>query len=255
MSRRPLVVIPARFSQSASALRYRAVVTARALSEAVYLAGGEPLTVHPWAPVGHADVEEVGRRLAFADAVLMPGGGDLHPGTYGQAVASDDVYDVDSEQDAFDLAVATWALEAGVPLLAICRGLQVVNVARGGSLVQHMDTPHRHVVHDVVVDASSRLAAAVGESVTASCYHHQELARLGEGLSAVARAEDGTVEAVERASSTGWFVGLQWHPEDTCSTDPAQLAVFAGLVAAAQDRVDESGRDTRVLRPGVSGGS
>lgn len=246
MSRRPLVAIPARFSASASALRYRAVVTARALSEAVYRAGGEPLTVHPWAPQGHADVDEVGSRLAFADAVLLPGGGDLHPGRYGEQVAHKDVYDLDAEQDAFDMAVAAWCLRAGVPLLAICRGLQVVNVARGGTLVQHMASPHRHVVHDIAVDPASRLAAAVGPQVTASCFHHQEVARLGEGLIAVARAEDGTIEAVEQAGRAedasgagddGWFVGVQWHPEDTAATDPAQLAVFAGLVSAAAVRM------------------
>ena len=130
----PIVAIPGRFSASASALRYRALVTARALSEAVLLAGGEPVTVHPWAPEGAVSVDDVARRLAFADAVLLPGGGDLAPSAYGQAVAHDDVYDVDEEQDAFDLAVAAWALSAGVPTLAICRGTQVVNVARGASV-------------------------------------------------------------------------------------------------------------------------
>ena len=143
MAASPLVVIPARFSASTSALRFGAVVTARTLSEAVLRAGGEPLTVHPWAPGGRADPAEVGRRLDFADAVLLPGGGDLDPACYGQPAASEYVYDVDAGQDRFDLAVARWALTAGRPLLAICRGLQVVNVARGGTLVQHMDRPHR----------------------------------------------------------------------------------------------------------------
>lgn len=236
MSRRPLVAIPARFSASASALRYRAVVTARALSEAVLRAGGEPLTVHPWAPDGRVTRQEVADRLGFADAVLLPGGGDLHPATYGETLQSDHVYDVDEEQDAFDLGVADWALAAGVPLLAICRGLQVVNVQRGGALLQHMDSPHRHVVHEVAVEDASRLAAAVGGSITASCYHHQTLSRLGSGLHPVARAEDGTVEAVELDGGDGWFLGLQWHPEDTAADDPQQLAVFAALVEAARTR-------------------
>jgi putative glutamine amidotransferase len=234
MSRTPIVVIPGRFSTSASALRYRAVVTARALSEAVLRAGGEPVTVHPWAPDGAVTVDEVADRLRFADAVLLPGGGDLSPERYGQQVEHDAVYDVDHEQDAFDLAVAEWALGAGVPLLAVCRGTQVVNVLRGGTLRQHMDDPHRHVVHDVAVDESSRLAAAVGARVTASCYHHQALERLGDGLHVVARAEDGTPEAIELDGHDGWFVGVQWHPEDTAETDPVQLAVFRGLVDAAR---------------------
>lgn len=234
MSRTPIVVIPGRFSASASALRYRAVVTARALSEAVLRAGGEPVTVHPWAPDGAVTVDEAADRLRFADAVLLPGGGDLSPERYGQQVEHDAVYDVDHEQDAFDLAVAEWALEAGVPLLAVCRGTQVVNVLRGGTLRQHMDDPHRHVVHEVAVDEGSRLSAAVGPAVTASCYHHQALERLGDGLHVVARAEDGTPEAIELDGHEGWFLGVQWHPEDTAETDPVQLAVFRGLVDAAR---------------------
>jgi putative glutamine amidotransferase len=234
MSRTPIVVIPGRFSASASALRYRAVVTARALSEAVLRAGGEPVTVLPWAPDGAVTVDEIADRLGFADAVLLPGGGDLSPERYGQQVEHDAVYDVDHEQDAFDLAVAEWALGAGVPLLAVCRGSQVVNVLRGGDLEQHMSDPHRHVVHDVAVDPRSRLAGAVGATVTASCYHHQALRRLGAGLHVVARAEDGTPEAIELEGHEGWFLGVQWHPEDSAAADPDQLAVFRALVDAAR---------------------
>lgn len=234
MSKAPLVVIPARFSASASALRYRAVVTARALSEAVLRAGGEPLTVHPWAPGGVVAPEEVGRRLAFADAVLLPGGGDLSPRTYGDEHVHEDVYDVDEEQDAFDLAVASWALEAGVPTLAVCRGTQVVNVSRGGTLRQHMDEPHRSVVHEVAVSTPSLLASVVGPRLTASCYHHQSLDVLGDGVRATASSEDGTVEAIELDGAAGWFLGLQWHPEDTAADDPVQHALLAALVDAAR---------------------
>jgi putative glutamine amidotransferase len=234
---RPLVVVPARFSESASALRYRAVVTARALSEAVLRAGGEPLMVHPWAPDGVADAAEVADRLAFADAVLLPGGGDLAPSTYGEPDAHDEVYDVDAEQDAFDLAVARWALAAGVPVLAICRGTQVVNVARGGSLEQHMEQPHRPHLDTVTVHDAG-LAGIVGPAIEASCYHHQCITRLGEGLAVAATAADGTVEAVSAAGLPGWFVGVQWHPEDNAATNPGQQALFDALVAAARARRD-----------------
>ena len=234
MSKTPIIAIPARFSASASAHRHRAISTARALSEAVLRAGGEPVTVHPWAPGGVVSPDEVGRRLAFADGVLLPGGGDLDPSTYGQAVASSEVYDVDPEQDAFDLAVARWAVESGTPLLAICRGWQVANVALGGELEQHMAEPHRHVVHEVAVDAGTVLADVVGASTAASCYHHQRVSRLGAGLVPVAHAADGTIEAAVLPDATGWFLAVQWHPEDTFATDPAQLALFQALVTAAR---------------------
>ena len=234
MTGRPLVVVPGRFSASASALRYAALVTARALSEAVLRAGGEPLTVHPWAPDGVADVDEVARRLSFADAVLLPGGGDLSPLRYGDPDAHEDVYDVDDEQDAFDLAVAGWALRDGVPLLAVCRGLQVVDVVLGGELEQHMEVPHRHVRHEVSIAAGSGLAGLAGAAATVSCYHHQRIHRLGEGLRPVAHDADGGVEAVELDAPKGWFLGVQWHPEDTAAEDPAQHALFSALVDAAR---------------------
>jgi putative glutamine amidotransferase len=234
MSRSPLIAIPARLSESASAHRFRAITTARALSEAVLLAGGEPLSVHPWAPGGQVTPEEAGRRLAFADGVLLPGGGDVCPASYGQSTTSDEVYDVDEEQDAFDFATAQWALAAGVPLFAVCRGWHVANVVLGGDLEQHMAQPHRHVVHHVAVEPGSVLAQTVGPSVAISCFHHQRVSRLGEGLEPVARAADGTIEAAELRGSRGWFLGVQWHPEDTVTSDPAQLALFEALVAAAR---------------------
>ena len=235
MSGRPLIAVPSRFSASASAHRYRALTTARTLSEGVLRAGGEPLAVHPWAPDGVVSPEEVGRRLGFADGVLLPGGGDVSPALYGDAVADAAVYDVDDEQDAFDLAVARWALDAGVPLLAVCRGWQLVNVALGGDLEQHMAEPHLHRVHDVTVEPGTLLAAAVGASgrrcpaSTTSAY-----AASGAGLVPVARADDGTVEGAALPSAPGWFLGVQWHPEDTVDTDPAQLRLFAALVEAAR---------------------
>ena len=232
--RRPLIAIPARFSESASALRYRAIVNARALSQAVFEAGGEPVTLHPWAPGGAVSIDDVAERFAFVDGVLLPGGGDLDPATYGQERSSDHVYDVDGEQDAFDLAVTQWALESGTPLLAVCRGMQVVNVTRGGSLEQHMGAPHRDVVQDFDVEESSMLAGVVSTSVSASCYHHQRLDRLGSGLVATAWAADGTVEALEMPEAAGWFLAVQWHPEDTVGADPSQQALFAALVEASR---------------------
>ncbi|GAA1950932.1 gamma-glutamyl-gamma-aminobutyrate hydrolase family protein [Nocardioides panacihumi] len=235
---RPRIVIPARFSASASALRYAAEVTSRNLVEAVFAAGGEPLVLHPHAPDGVVGDDEVAARIAVADGVLLPGGGDLGAHWTGQG-AHRTLYDVDDEQDAFDLAVARVCLAGGIPLLAVCRGLQVVNAVLGGTVVQDMDETfgemrhHRHHVHTIAVDDGSALASVVGTKIESSCYHHQCLDRLGSGMEVVARAEEGVVEAVEIPAARGWFLGVQWHPEDTWTTDPQQLAVFEALVAAS----------------------
>jgi putative glutamine amidotransferase len=239
MARRPLIAVPSRFSTSASALRHRAEVGSRNLVSAVYAAGGEPLLVHPDAPDGVADQDDVTGRLAFADGILLPGGGDLSAHWAGQG-DHPSLYDVDVEQDSFDLAVARHALAAGVPLLAVCRGTQVVNVALGGTLVQDMDeqegelSHHRNHLHHITVDPGTRAASILGDSVEVSCYHHQCLAALGDGLVVTARSEEGVIEAVELPSADGWFLGIQWHPEDTWQTEPKQLAVLAAHVEACR---------------------
>ncbi|MFI2235702.1 gamma-glutamyl-gamma-aminobutyrate hydrolase family protein [Streptomyces chrestomyceticus] len=252
---RPLITLPQRFSASASALRHGAVVTARALSEAVLRAGGEPFMLHPGPP------EEAGERLARRDGVLLPGGGDVAPYLYGAgAEVHDRVYDVDAEQDAFDLAAARYALASGLPLLAVCRGLQVVDVALGGTLRQDMGGrgyDHRHRVHRVALAAGSTVARAMAraayvpvpipvsgagaaaresENVEVSCCHHQCADRLGEGLAVTGRAADGTVEALELPGSRAWFAAVQWHPEDTAATDPAQQGLFDALAEACGRR-------------------
>jgi putative glutamine amidotransferase len=227
---RPLIAVPARFSARTSALRYAAEVNARALIEAVWQAGGEPVSLHP-ADTGTA------ARLARFDGVLLPGGGDLAPSRYGVTDTHDTVYDVDTLQDTFDLDVARHALESGLPLLAVCRGLQVVNVALGGTLEQDMGGPereHRHLVHPVTLEPGSVVARSTGvEKTDASCYHHQRVDRLGTGLRVTARAVDGTVEALELPGASGWFTAVQWHPEDTAHQDPAQQGLFDALVRAA----------------------
>ncbi len=238
---RPLVVIPARFSASASALRYRAEVAAATLVQAVYDAGAEPLVIHPEAPEGMPEEQLdalVRLRIHMADGVLLPGGGDLAAHWAGQEAHASQ-YDVDDEQDAFDLALARVALEDGIPLLAICRGNQVVNVARGGDLVQDMvetlGADHRHLVHEIrIIDDSPLREVAPADTMSISCYHHQGLGRLGLGLEATAFAEDGTIEAVSLRGHHGWYLGIQWHPEDTAAEDQQQAGVFAAFVDAVR---------------------
>jgi gamma-glutamyl-gamma-aminobutyrate hydrolase PuuD len=124
-TRRPLIAIPARFSPGATALRYEAEVTARALVEAVFAAGGEPLVIHPHAPDLQIDVKAAGDRIWFAEGVLLPGGGDVAARWSGQQPHPTQ-YGVDEEQDAFDLAVARVALNDHLPLLAIWRSVVIL---------------------------------------------------------------------------------------------------------------------------------
>ncbi|MEV5987479.1 gamma-glutamyl-gamma-aminobutyrate hydrolase family protein [Streptomyces sp. NPDC052051] len=233
---RPLIAVPARFAASTSALRHAAEVNARALIDAVWRAGGEPAALHPADPTA----DDVTARLARFDGVLLPGGGDIAPYRYGVADTHDSVYDVDDLQDAFDLETARAAIGSGLPLLAVCRGLQVVNVALGGTLEQDMGGPgrdHRHVVHPVEIRRGTLLERAIGtEKAEASCYHHQRVDRVADGLTVSARAADGTVEGLELPDAAGWFTAVQWHPEDTAHEDPVQQAVFDAFVRAARDR-------------------
>lgn len=224
---RPQIAIVGRFAATTSALRFGAVVNARALLESVWAAGGDPVTL---LPVAGADWRE---RLEPYDGVLLPGGGDIDPAAYGGGDPHESLYGVDAVQDAVDLDLAGVALATGIPLLAICRGLHVVNVARGGSLVQDLPVHHRHHEHDVLFGRAHERFGFAGPRVRASCFHHQAIDRIGDGITVVARASDGVPEAV-LVEAPGWAVGVQWHPEDTAATDPDQAALFGELVRQAE---------------------
>jgi len=225
---RPRIALLGRFAEHTSATRYAAVVSARALLESLWLAGAEPVTLLP-AP--GPEGMDWPARLSGVDGVLLAGGADIDPRLYGETDTHPEVYDVDALQDESDISLATYCLDGGIPTLAVCRGLHIVNVARGGTLVQHMDAHHRHVVHDVVVEREVPGFAA--GPITASCYHHQCVDRLGKGLEVIGRAEDGTIEALA-IESPGWAFAVQWHPEDTAKDDPRQLEVLQALVAASR---------------------
>jgi putative glutamine amidotransferase len=179
------------------------------------------------------------------DAVLLLGGGDVDPARYGGG-AHEQVYGVEPDRDALELALVGDVLAAGLPFLAICRGLQVLNVALGGTLHPHVpdlpgDIDHgvpgggSATVHDVRLVPGSRVAAATGRTeLSSSSHHHQAVRDLGGGLNAVGWTEDGLVEAVEH--DDGWVVGVQWHPEHTAADDPAQQGLFDALAEQARRR-------------------
>lgn len=223
---RPRIAILARFAENTSATRYAAVITARRLAEGVWAAGGEPLTFLPVAGSNWAE------RLDGIEGVLMPGGADINPATYGQSISSEHVYDVDDLADETDISLVKYALEKGIPVLAICRGLQITNVALGGSLVQHMDTPHQHHVAPVTIDKYVDELGLSSATVEASCYHHQMIDQVGAGVEVIGRSAEGFVEAV-KFDSPAWAFGVQWHPEDNYDTNRPQAELFERFVAEA----------------------
>ena len=204
---------------------------------ALHRAGGQEAILLPEA----LDAGEARDRLARFDGVLLIGGADVDPSFYGED-RHPEVYGVNRQADEFEIALARAAVEAGKPMLAICRGIQVLNVALGGALDQHITGREGLVghgipgvapeMHDVRLEAGSRVAKAMGlEATSVSSSHHQALARLGDDLRPVGWTADGIVEAVEL--ERGWVVGVEWHPERTAAQDPSQQGLFDALVAQA----------------------
>jgi len=222
----PRIAIVARFAESTSATRYEAIVTARRLAEGVWAAGGEPLT---FLAVPNSDWTE---RLDGIDGVLMPGGADVDPRNYGQEPVSNELYGIDSTQDEVDISLIRHVLSVGLPMLAICRGMQITNVALGGTLTQHMDSPHLYHVAPVTLESHTAELGLTNPTLEASCYHHQAIDELAEGLTVIGRAAEGHVEAV-KIDSAGWAFGVQWHPEDNYDTERGQLQIFERFVRAA----------------------
>lgn len=229
---RPLIAVTGRRAAQVPILRFSATLAAEAICESVWAAGGEPIILHPPA----ADpLAEIPHRLEAFDGVLLPGGADLEPGRYG-AQPAPETTDTVIFQDDFDLGVTTALLDTDVPVLAICRGMQVLNVALGGTLQQHLpQTVHHNSIHGAQVAAGSRLHGIVGTtSIEVSSYHHQAIDRLGAGLTVTATSADGVIEAVEHRRAD--IVAVQWHPEDRHAVSPTDAALFADLIDRARKR-------------------
>jgi putative glutamine amidotransferase len=196
---------------------------------AVERAGGRPLLVPP----GDDGVEET---LDALDGLILPGGNDVDPGSYG-AEPHAATGGVRPERDRAELALLEGALARDMPVLAVCRGSQLLNVARGGDLVQHLpevvgDEKHRETLgvfsaHGVRVDPASRLGTLLGGRAPVQSHHHQGFGRVGGGLREAAWADDGTLEAVEDPSKR-FALGVLWHPEED-----EDGALFRGLVEEA----------------------
>jgi putative glutamine amidotransferase len=189
--------------------------------------------------------------LETIDGVLLTGGGDVDPAFYGEN-RHETVEDAEPGRDEFELDLARRAMEDDVPVLAICRGAQVLNVAAGGTLVQDIPTavttelthsltePKNCVAHDITVDVDSRLHSALGAAVSAACAcrvnsrHHQSVRKLGRNLKASAMAPDGVIEGIE-APDAAFCLGVQWHPENFWRTGEFR-SLFEEFVKAAESQ-------------------
>jgi len=204
---------------------------------AVEHAGGRPLLVPPSAN----GVEET---LDALDGVIFSGGGDLDPATYGQE-AHPATKGIVAERDRGELALLQAALARDMPVLAVCRGSQVLNVALGGDLVQHLPdevghdrhkhTPGQFADHGVKLEPETRLGSLLGEHAPVKSHHHQGFGRIGTGLRESARADDGTVEALEDPSRQ-FAIGVLWHPE--AGEDMRLFEELVGEARAYRERVD-----------------
>jgi len=238
MSRDPLVGVTT--SITVGQTPERAYVNSAYL-HAVQQAGGVPVLLPP--QLSAASLERLGRGL---DALLLTGGGDMDPAHFGES-PHPSLYEVAPARDTLELGVIQSALDRKRPILAICRGIQVLNVALGGSLHQDVGTdPGTEVAHSqkeardqtthkITVTPGSRLARVMGaDEVEVNSFHHQVIKSLGRGLTAVAWAPDHLIEGVELEDDMRWVLGVQWHPEHlTKDSEPARR-LFAALVAAAR---------------------
>jgi gamma-glutamyl-gamma-aminobutyrate hydrolase PuuD len=212
---------------------HETVLLPRSYSDAVLAAGGLPVLLPPRAQAAAA--------VDRLDGVVLSGGPDIGADRYG-AAAHPRAGPRRPERDAAELAVLGRGLRRGVPVLGVCRGAQLLNIALGGTLVQHLPDAVGHDGHNpvpgvfgavaVTLAPGSRVGAALGARVAAQCHHHQSIDRLAPGLVVTGRAADGTVEAVELGGRC-FVLGVQWHPEQD---DPR---LFAALVDAARERLEQ----------------
>jgi putative glutamine amidotransferase len=208
--------------------------------ESVKKAGGEPHVL--------STSDDPAGVLARVDALLLTGGPDVDPSLYGES--PHERTEVDADRDRFEVPLSRAALDQDVPVFAVCRGVQVLNVAAGGSLVQDLptqapsavthsiDSPADHIAHPVRVTPGTHLAETLGRLALESCSvnsrHHQALARVAPGFVVSAVSPDGVIEAIERPSST-FCLGVQWHPENFWRTGEFD-GLFRAFIEAARRR-------------------
>jgi putative glutamine amidotransferase len=243
----PRILIPGRTLPPGRASRHPVVFAGVRYLGALRRAGAVEMVVGP-RPLGPGDAAEL---LDLADGLLLLGGQDVDPSLYGED-PHPRTYGVNRDEDDFEIALVRAAVAGEVPTLGVCRGCQVVNVALGGDLEQHISDRPEVLARGlptfpkaepgaigpllpVDVEPGSRLAEAVGDAAVDGAHsHHQAIRRVGDGLSVTAVGPDGVIEALEHEH--GWLVAVQWHPEDTAEDDVVQQRVFDAFVEQARVR-------------------
>lgn len=241
----PLIAVAGRTGAPSRVSRDEVAFAGKRYLHSLLRAGGEPVVIAPQPFTG----DDAGSLLSRFDALLLMGGPDVDPAMYGQQ-ASAHVYGVSADQDRFETALLEAAIANEIPVLAVCRGMQLANVALGGTLVQHLgDLPNasslvghapgefpvgaEFVLHDVELDTGSWLSRATQTTrVRGASFHHQGIDRLAPGFRAVGRAPDGLLEAIEHGDHR--IIGVQWHPEDTSATDAEQQRIYDAFVDLAR---------------------
>jgi len=212
---------------------------ARKYAEGVLQAGGVPVIVPH-----NLDEDALRAMLNRVDGVVLSGGGDIDPVLFSED-AHPATSTIESDRDRVELTLAQWIVERDIPCLAICRGIQVLNVALGGTLIQDIPsqvphalphsfdrqtTPRNYLAHPVQIDPASQLARIMQlEVAQANSWHHQSIKQVADRLRVTAAAPDGVIEAVE-VPGRRYAIGVQWHPEWLFEEHPEHQRLFAGLV-------------------------
>jgi putative glutamine amidotransferase len=211
--------------------------------QAVLHAGGVPILIPPLAD--KPALEVIQDQL---DGLLLAGGADVDPAHYGENPLPE-CHSPEPERDAMELSVARWALDNDLPIFGVCRGMQLLNVACGGTLYQHLPSEcpdalnheqlgqaRNHIAHDISVQADSLLAGILGNlRPGVNSFHHQAVRQVGRGFRVTASAEDGIIEAIEMPEASSFVLAVQYHPEELEATDMGSHRLFLAFVQAAAD--------------------
>lgn len=247
MEAKPLIGISAYTYYKPNRPTHRYDVCYARNAEAIEEAGGLPVLIP--SRLSEASLRQIYERL---DGVLLPGGGDIDPSYYEQE-PQEKLFEVDRARDEMEFSLVRWAEKDDLPMFAICRGIQVVNVALGGNLVQDIPSmvqtelqhniditavPRNKILHNVRIEEGSRLASIIGEpQVPVNSIHHQTIGdRIAPGLVVSARADDDLIEGLENPDKK-FFVAVQWHPEDLVADDARMRALFESFVATARENM------------------